>query len=153
VVSLRDIQRLFGLFGFFKANFHIFHSSKHPGPPKSPQRKAMILAVAIVYYMRLDADSRLELLQTIKALPNELLEAESFEKVLEDAMDTVIEDTFVPPGIAMTQGLKENLFVTLVCSLSRTPLMIVGPPGSSKVSCFGSCRQNDRLGSNFILVF
>jgi hypothetical protein len=136
VVSLRDIQRLFSLFGFFKDNFHVFHSSKQPGPPIAELRKAMILAVAIVYYMRLDAAGRLKLLQTIKSLPNEQLEADSFEKVLEDTMHTVITDTFVPPGIAITQGLKENLFVTLVCSLSRTPLMIVGPPGSSKVSRF-----------------
>jgi hypothetical protein len=48
-------------------------------------------------------------------------------------MDTVIKGSDIPAGIAVTRGLKENVFVTLVCSLSQTPLIIVGPPGSSKV--------------------
>ena len=42
-------------------------------------------------------------------------------------------ETEIPPGIALTEGLKENIFMTVVCALSLTPLVIVGPPGSSKV--------------------
>ena len=43
-------------------------------------------------------------------------------------------ETKIPEGIALTDGLKENIFMTLVCALSLTPLVIIGPPGSSKVS-------------------
>ena len=45
----------------------------------------------------------------------------------------MVGELVIPQGIALTRGLKENVFMTVVCSLSSTPLMIVGPPGSSKV--------------------
>ena len=35
-------------------------------------------------------------------------------------------------GIAANKALSENLFVSLVCVATRTPLIIVGQPGSSK---------------------
>ena len=38
----------------------------------------------------------------------------------------------LPPGIATTEALKENVFATVVCTMTRIPLIIVGQPGSSK---------------------
>eukprot|EP00979_Chaetoceros_neogracilis_P001251 scaffold224_cov276-Chaetoceros_neogracile.AAC.26 len=37
-----------------------------------------------------------------------------------------------PAKNSPTDGLKENIFVTLVCSISLSPLVIIGPPSSSK---------------------
>ena len=42
----------------------------------------------------------------------------------------------LPVGIAKTQALKENLFATIVCTVTHTPLIIVGAPGSSKTLSF-----------------
>jgi hypothetical protein len=67
-------------------------------------------------------------------------------------MDTVINGSDIPTGIAVTRGLKENVFVTLVCSLSQTPLMIVGPPGSSKVSTMAAISEFNLMVSPFFLT-
>lgn len=132
VVSLRDIQRVFSLFDFFAHEFMPVATSR--GSTASRNRKALLLAVAVVYYKRLDASGRAEFLGCLIALPGEKQEKENLQQILDSTMQTVISATIVPPGIAITRGLMENLFMTLVCLLSRTPLMIVGPPGSSKVS-------------------
>ena len=42
----------------------------------------------------------------------------------------------LPTGIARTQALKENLFATIICTVTHTPLIIVGAPGSSKTLSF-----------------
>ena len=45
--------------------------------------------------------------------------------VLTDCMDVLIQSTELEPGIARTTGLKENVFMVIVCTLARIPLMIV----------------------------
>jgi len=130
-VSLRDIQRVFILFQFFMNDFNspLRNSSSLP----ATYRQAMLLAIAVVYYLRLDTRSRQTFLTKIEELPvGEEKDAEGLQEVLDYAMDVVISNTEIPPGIADTRGLRENVFMTLVCSLSQTPLMIIGPPGSSK---------------------
>jgi hypothetical protein len=37
--------------------------------------------------------------------------------------------------IAYTSTLKENIFMTMISVLNRIPIIIVGPPGSSKTFC------------------
>lgn len=133
MVSLRDIQRVFGFFEFFLSDF----------VPKSMDegrnyRSAMFLTIAVVYYVRLDAVYRKKLLGVIGAIDLRTGDdsKDSLDKVFQKALDLVVEETSVPAGIALTTGLKENIFVTLVCALSRIPLMIIGPPGTSKVRVF-----------------
>jgi ATPase family associated with various cellular activities (AAA) len=126
VVSLRDIQRVFSLYHFFLADMPevLIYEEQN--------RSAMLLAVSIVYYLRLDASSREEFLQSINDLNTELGQRFSLLYILTNAMNHVVNATEIPPGIAVTRGLKENIFATLMCALSQTPLIIVGPPGSSK---------------------
>ena len=38
----------------------------------------------------------------------------------------------IPPGVAVNQALRENVFVALVCILNRFPVLLLGKPGSSK---------------------
>ena len=126
VVSLRDIQRVFSLYSFFVNDMDDILN------PSNVERSAILLSIAIVYYLRLDAISRNKFVQGINALPTEINEEFKLIDILNKAMDTVVAATTVSVGIAMTRGLKENVFTTLICSLSQTPLIIVGPPGASK---------------------
>lgn len=131
VVSLRDIQRVFSLFEFFLKDMA---NEENDVTPSSLQRSSMLLSISLVYYLRLDSQSRDEFISVIDELPTEAGQRDSLVAVLQKSLDDVARHTDIPDGIAVTQGLKENLFTTLICSLSQTPLMIVGPPGSSKVS-------------------
>jgi hypothetical protein len=149
VVSLRDIQRVFSLFHFFSFEFR--NSFDPCGSTSSQSRRAMLLAIAVVYYMRLDAAGRQEFLECMKTLPAERQEKENLQQILDSTMQTVIGATVIPPGIAVTRGLMENLFMTLVCLLSRTPLMIVGPPGSSKVRYWQISASSRRMSVSIVL--
>jgi hypothetical protein len=61
VVSLRDIQRVFSLYSFFVTDMaDILHD-------KNLERSAMLLSVAIVYYLRLDMSSRQKFVEVIDA--------------------------------------------------------------------------------------
>lgn len=131
IVSLRDIQRVFALFSYF------FDEAAEDATKKGwcdalRPRRAMLLSVATVYYLRLDGSSRAEFLGMIEALPTEANQSPGMLEVLNHGMDKVIEATEIPIGIAVTRGLKENVFVTFVCTMSQTPLIIVGVPGSAK---------------------
>jgi hypothetical protein len=117
-------SQTFNLYEFFLGEFKPFETGT--------QRDAMVLSVAVVYYLRLDDVSREQFKELINNLPTERGAERSLHTILEEAMDIVIDATDVGAGIALTRGLKENVFMTLVCLLSRTPLLIVGPPGTSK---------------------
>ena len=132
VVSLRDIQRVFALFEYFFEDLTKDGLQASTWTESEKQRRAMLLAVATVYYLRLDDHSRGEFISMIQSLPTEAGQTPTLLEILDAAMDTVIAGSEIPLGIAVTRGLRENIFVTLVCSLSQTPLLIVGPPGTSK---------------------
>ena len=129
VVSLRDIQRVFNLFHFF-----IKDISLTDGDENELYRDSMFLAIAVVYYLRLNSESRVHFLHRITSISEDDNSKNSFINVLNYAMTAVVNESEIPHGIALTEGLKEIIFMTLVCSLSLTPLIIVGPPGCSKVS-------------------
>lgn len=131
VVSLRDIQRVFSFFAFFLEDLNDDPKASNWSESET-QRRAILLAVATVYYVRLDSQSRDEFIDMLQSLPTEAGQTPGFLEILDSAMNTVIAGSEIPSGIAITRGLKENIFVTLVCSLSQTPLIIVGPPGASK---------------------
>ena len=131
IVSLRDIQRVFSLFDFYSSYLQL--SCIGDGGAAQTHRNAMLLAIATVYYLRLDSQSRTEFLKMTRSLPAERGQKNDLQHVLNLAMDEVITATEIPAAIAVTRGLKENVFMTFVCTLSKTPLMMVGPPGASKV--------------------
>lgn len=138
VVSLRDIQRVFHLFQFFLNHFPLLQS--FPTPERA--RRAVLLSVALVYYLRLDETARRSFLVNYSAHPSTQGHEARLLDVLEDALESVIRQTEIPTAIALTKGLKENVFLTLVCALSRTPLMIVGPPGCSKTLAVSIVTEN-----------
>ncbi|KAJ1631512.1 hypothetical protein T492DRAFT_54450 [Pavlovales sp. CCMP2436] len=138
-VSLRDVQRVFVFLRFFSACTELV------GPRQaSARRRALLLAVACVYYVRLDKTFRARFLKRMRELPGEQLEPLTLEVALGEAMSHVLANADVPRGIARTEGLKENVFLTFVCTHARVPLMIVGPPGSSKTLSMGVVEANAR---------
>ena len=117
-VSLRDIQRVFHLINFFLRDYTLGSNGEF--------RKAMLIAVGMVYYLRLDSWARAKFVRQLEALPSEQAQDDRMLEVLDNAMNLLIENTEVPEGVALTRGLRENVFMTTACTLSRTPLMIIG---------------------------
>lgn len=121
-VSLRDIQRVFSLFQFFVENFPLTIGKN---------KESMNLSIAVVYYFQLDQSSRQKFVEVLQSYDEDI--AKDFSDIVDKSMNNVVEELLIPEGIALTNGLKENIFMTIICSMSFTPLMIIGPPGSSKV--------------------
>lgn len=134
VVSLRDIQRVFHLLKFFMHDFALGSNGEF--------RRAMLIAVGMVYYLRLDSMAREKFVQDLEALPSEQYQYSHLTDVLDTAIDLLVDNTEIPDGVALTRGLKENIFMTTVCSLARVPLMIVGPPGCSKTLAVSIVTEN-----------
>ena len=131
-VSQRDIQRVFTFYDWLSK---IYVKYKPYGDRKDYQRRAVLVALGLVYYMRLNAKFRCEyseFLDNHHCSPNEL----SFSQALQDELDYYIQQVELPKGIAPTLALKENIFATILCTMTHTPLIIVGAPGSSKTLSF-----------------
>lgn len=137
-VSQRDIQRVFTFFQWFQNLYGIF---KQHGNREDYSRRAILVSLGIVYYMRLNTKYRAEFKQFIDhrhRLPNEV----SFSQAFEEELKWFIDQVVLPTGIARTQALMENLFATILCTGTHTPLIIVGAPGSSKTLSFNLAIAN-----------
>ena len=141
VVSLRDIQRVFSLFRFFQgllspSNDAPSFFTDEFAEEDEVRRRSMLLTIGVVYYLRLKPVHRVRFESDLHGLPQERARDSSLklDAVLNDCMDTLIDKKNIQleAGIARTTGLKENVFMVVVCCLARVPLMIIGPPGSSK---------------------
>ena len=131
-VSQRDIQRVFTFYNWLSKMYVKYWPH---GNRSDYQRRAVLVALGLVYYMRLDAKFRheySEFLDDNHCSPNEL----SFSQALKDELDYYIQQVELPKGIAPTLALKENIFATILCTMTHTPLIIVGAPGSSKTLSF-----------------
>ena len=128
-VSQRDIQRVFTFYQWF---MKIYNRMKPHGDRPDYSRRAVLVALGIVYYMRLNKKYRTQYSEFLDKpefrLPNEV----TFTRAFEQELNWYIEKVELPKGIARTQALKENIFATIVCTVTHTPLIIVGVPGSSK---------------------
>lgn len=143
-VSLRDILRVFKLFSFFNQASGPVADVFLPGvktdceaAARQRRHRAMLLALAVVYYLRLgsnasdlDQDFRRKFRTRLKGVCGQ--QDADVEGGLAKAMAALMKQTMLEPGIAQTRGLQENVFMVVVCVLAQVPLMIVGPPGSSK---------------------
>ena len=137
-VSQRDIKRVFILIEFLGSIIEV------PPDLKGEEinhynmcRRIILVAVGIVYYLRLDHQFR----RRFKASIN-IDNLAKFEDIFEYEVNSFINKADLPHGIAKTQGLKENLFATIVCTITKIPLIIVGPPGTSKTLSFNLTVSN-----------
>ena len=129
-VSLRDIQRVFKITEFLDS------INDHSATPRNIQN-SVIVAIGLVYYFRLDDTFRTQFRNEI-----DKLFGLTFVKTLNRYVDEFIKMVKIPPGIAKTNALKENLFATLICTMSKIPLIIVGAPGTSKTLSFSLTISN-----------
>ena len=137
-VSQRDIQRVFTFYQWFKS---MYSKDDNHRDRQDNHRRAMLVSLGVVYYMRLNAQFRKKysnFLNEINRLPNEV----SFSKAFMEELDYFVHQVELPKGIARTLALKENIFATIVCAVTHTPLIIVGAPGSSKTLSFNQTIAN-----------
>lgn len=134
-VSQRDIQRVFHFYQWVLKTFTI-ESRKQELCGKNLHERAMLLSLGLVYYMRLSSVYR-EKYQTF--LQDQ---GYCFSEVYDEELQWLIEQVDLPQGIAKTKALKENLYAVVACTATRTPLIIVGDPGSSKTLSFNIAMSN-----------
>ncbi len=139
-VSQRDIQRVFT---FYQKLVEIYDHFKPHGEHQDYKRRAVAVALGIVYYMRLSSDyrSKYEVFLDEKRLLGSQV---SFSQAFQDDLNWFMEQFLLPGGVAKTRTLKENLFAIVMCTMTHTPLIITGAPGSSKTLSFNLAVANLR---------
>jgi hypothetical protein len=152
-VSLRDILRVSKLFSFLNIldKCGEIEAVFLPGvkTPQQRRNRAMLLSLAVCYFVRLGSDTS-DLDMDYRRRFRTRLKTEcgqqdaDVEGALERAMAMLMKQTSLEPGIAQTQGLKENVLMVVVCCLANEPLMIVGPPGYSKTIAVTVVSENAR---------
>ena len=129
-VSQRDIQRVFVFYEWLMA---LYKACKPRGAECDHSSRAILVTLAIVYYIRLDAKYRERYQKELD--PGCLLAGGlSFVKTFNEELAWFVEQVDFPKGIPKTQAFKENLFAVVACTMTHTPLIIVGSPGTSNIS-------------------
>ena len=160
-VSQRDIQRVFTIYDWLKELFDIrkWHTSAEVDKEESVESaevdkeeifeiskclRGIFVALAVVYYCRLNAVGRKRFCDDIdNTIPKSFQEyGETFRTALKTELNWMIDEMELPSDIAKTEALKENIFCTVVCTMTRIPLIIVGQPGSSKTLSFKIVTSN-----------
>jgi hypothetical protein len=131
-VSQRDIQRVFTFYEWFVT---MYKMKKPHGITTDYDHRAVMVSLFLVYYMRLDAEFRKEYCEFLDKLYKSPQKV-SFSAAIKKELNYYIGQVELPKGIARTLALKENLFATIICAVTHTPLIIVGAPGSSKTLSF-----------------
>lgn len=133
-VSQRDIQRVFVFYKWLKKSYSSL-------PQAQAERRALLVSLGIVYFMRLTASYRMDyrgFLDNHERLEGEIF----FSKAYRDELGRWIEKMKLPPGISQATPLKENILAIIACTVNHIPLVIVGAPGSSKTLSFNVAVAN-----------
>jgi len=135
------------------------HPMIHDGcalDPAEMKQRALLVALGLVYYMRLDSKYRIKFANELNSRISGVQFLTAFKEEVSSVivklfticvvpsiqMDFYINELSLPTGIAKTAALKENLFATIICTVTNTPLIIVGAPGSSKTLSFNLAISN-----------
>eukprot|EP00026_Physarum_polycephalum_P000016 Phypoly_transcript_00016.p1 GENE.Phypoly_transcript_00016~~Phypoly_transcript_00016.p1 ORF type:complete len:3661 (+),score=399.99 Phypoly_transcript_00016:3-10985(+) len=145
-VSLRDVSRCLKMNQFFHKHFQMQQSQADLEEyipdnlrgyksitvlnENDAAMHSMLLSLAHCYYYRLSKKNRDEYIGLLASHAN--LTPKAISRVLVDIQLDYIRLMNVPPGIAVNQALRENVFMMLTCILNQMPLFVVGKPGSSK---------------------
>ena len=140
-VSQRDIQRVFSLYLWL---LEMYQTIKPHPTHQFVHKRALLVSLGIVYYMRLDKKYREKYMEW---LDNDCVsfvttEELNFSQALQEEIDWYTSNVVLPDGIAKTRALKENLFATMICCQTKIPLIIEGAPGSSKTLSFNIAVAN-----------
>ena len=158
-VSQRDIQRVFLLYSWlknwfqkhFKKRFQKEFEEQFPNNHDNEEKKeffitihALNVAIALVYYFRLNDEYRNLFLKKmyVDRSVGEHGAPDNLQKSLDTELKWVNDNVIIPHGIAPTDALKENIYAMIVCTMAKIPVIIIGPPGSSKTLSFKIVTSN-----------
>jgi hypothetical protein len=166
--SIRDINRAVIFYRFFAdtARRQLFMPVDERTLPHDYHWRAVLLALGVVYYLRLPAaphaaagegfrkqyivrlQERLGMAVDryrsrdgrsdgdVRGALNDARHRLQFEIVWRDSVQLVFAGTRIPRGIAPTLSLQECIFVCVVCAEACVPCQVVGPPGCGKTLGF-----------------
>ncbi len=155
-VSQRDIQRVLKLYQWLKMSNEVLgkygycrENEDKDDYNRHISVRALYVSLSLVYYFRLNTKYREEYAKTLDDNPILVMVVEENEGILkkranhikftvavQDELDWLMRNIELPPGIANTKALRENLFSIITCCMTKIPLIIIGPPGSSKTISF-----------------
>eukprot|EP00117_Sycon_ciliatum_P039377 scpid540/ scgid3780/ Putative uncharacterized transmembrane protein DDB_G0290641 len=161
-VSQRDIQRVFKLIPYFwhvETKWHLRHRAQlQNAQPDLIMVKCILQSIAMVFYLRLPEEPSITYpgvcrnhfdkttFDSVRCDTHGRFTNSTIGTVLQGCVNTfVTEEHFtIPPGVALTSGLKENIFCLVACINEKIPLGIIGEPGSSKTLSYQIVSQNLR---------
>ena len=149
-VSQRDIQRVFTFYQWLMKLYNKFNP--HKENDTKFHRRAVLVALGIVYFMRLTSKFRIDyrrFLDSVDRMEGEV----NFSQAYIGDLRWFISQVELPPGIAKTKALMENIFAIIACTVTHTPLIIVGPPGSSKTLSFNIASANLKGKESRVEIF
>lgn len=136
-VSMRDVRRVRVLFLWFMDH-------KLPttvtgfvynllGYGNNKAMSCIVLALAHCYRCRLrSTEMRQDYDEAISEAFSKRLTARAIRQCIVTEQEGYLKQMKLPHGIALNHALRENVYVLLVCILTKTPVFLVGEPGSSK---------------------
>ena len=146
--SLRDPNRLLRLWAFIRWEWQKRGLNFTGVDLAKLDLQSLILAIHLCYELRLPnmelrqqlvavllADSQLGdcLLQHFHdQLEDEQSRLDLWQNVVREEEDYWLNAINVPDNIAKIRALRENVHAALMCSMTRTPIFILGKPGCSK---------------------
>ena len=147
-VSQRDIQRVMTLYQWL---MRVYNKYKQYGRDADHHKRGILVAIGIAYYLRLDDNFRAKYIELIDRSCSS--SSMTFFDAFHEELDWFSNQVYLPPGIARTEALKENLFAAILCIGTRIPLIIVGPPGASKTLSFNIVISNLKGKDSKSLLF
>ena len=154
-VSQRDIQRVFI---FYKYLLKLYTDEKIAESRSKElctdlHRRAILVSLGLVYYLRLSTKDREIYKKWLDAENSMIMAKLKFSEAFKDDLDWLTDLVELPTGIAKTEALKENIFTTILCCVTKIPLIIEGAPGSSKTLSFnlvvGNIKGKESIRSIF----
>lgn len=132
-VSQRDMQRVFDFYQWLLKTYKLLQRGTSTN---EQQLRAVLVSLGLVYYLRLGEKDRRSYAEFLDIQCQDLEVKVNFTTAFNDELDWYIERLCLPPGIAKTRALKENVFANIACCQTHTPLIIIGEPGTSKTLSF-----------------
>ena len=145
-VSQRDMQRVFDFYKWLLSTYSQFSRfaatkgqqvefTTKEQTTNEQQVRAVLVALGLVYYLRLGDKDRKSYSEFLNIQSRDLGNVD-FTTAFNEELNWYMERVDLPPGIAKTTALKENVFANIVCCQTHTPLIIIGEPGTSKTLSF-----------------
>jgi len=136
-VSLRDVKRAITLVKFFHNSLKnrptYKNGHKYP-PPESAitmTTRYYILSLSLCYHSRLCShDLRRQYSNEMEQILQKFdIGQNMFIRVIREEQEDYINRMQIPPNVAKNEALLENVFVMIICILTKIPAFIIGETG------------------------